>query len=1004
MQIDVRTSIHRFKKPLIWSGVVFAALVLLGFFALPPLVKSRLINKLSVALHREVSIQRVTVNPLTLSLTIRGFLIKDREVPDTFVSIDELFVNLEGIPALRAALIAKEMRITRPFLRLTRRQDNSYNFSDLFERSGTQEEPSGPPFRYSLNNIQVIDGSIDFWDEPKQKGHIVRDVNISVPFISTFPYQVDTFVEPNFSATIDNTRYALVGKAKPFARSRETIFDITIDNFDLAYYFPYVPLETGVRIPSGSMDARVHVSFLQQENGQRALTVKGNLAIKQLSIHDTQDSPLLKLPLLSISIVSAEPLARLFHLESVSLQSPEVDLRLNSNGALNVASLFPRGQQEEGQKGAAGEDTAPALSLVIDTVRLASGKISFSDLSRSAASEEEDDAEDEPAVDAGARESREPLTLKAEEIGLNVSGLSTKEGQRADASLSFRFNGKGKVVAKGSLTLQPIAAQLALEAKGIDLRPLQAYFTDRVKIIVTDGALSTSGTLTIRNQKGPGSQIAYKGKASLSAFSSLDKAREEEFLTWESLHLGELDVGYNPTYVHVNTVALSNFYARIILHPDGSLNLQRIVEARPAGPEPIPAAQPQVPATRASTPDKTGRDVQIRKVTLQGGRINFSDYAVKPNFSLNLVEMGGRISGLSSEETTLGDVELRGKLGQRAPIEIIGKINPLRKDLYVDLKVKTQDVELSPMTPYSGKYVGYTIQKGKLSFDLSYLIVKKKLDSQHTVFLDQLTLGDTVESPHATKLPVRLGIALLKDRNGEIHLELPVTGSLDDPQFSVWGIIIKIFINLLTKAATAPFALLGAAFGGGGEDLGYLEFDYGSVAIADPNLKKLDTLIKALYDRPSLKVEIEGHADVEEEKEAIKQYQFSRKLKIQKHNDRVKQGLPAVPLDDLKVEPNEYDKYLTAAYKVEKFPKPRNFLGFAKSLPVPEMEKLMLTHIQVRDDDLRALASQRAMNVKETILKSGKIEPARVFVVEPKSLSPERREKVRDSRVEFKLR
>jgi hypothetical protein len=364
--------------------------------------------------------------------------------------------------------------------------------------------------------------------------------------------------------------------------------------------------------------------------------------------------------------------------------------------------------------------------------------------------------------------------------------------------------------------------------------------------------------------------------------------------------------------------------------------------------------------------------------------------------------MGGRISGLSSEETSLADVELRGKLGQSTPIEIIGKINPLRKNLFVDLKAKTQDVDLSPMTPYSGKYIGYTIQKGKLSFDLSYLIDKRKLDSQHTIFLDQLTLGDHVDSPHATRLPVKLAIALLKDRNGEIHLELPVTGSLDDPKFSVWGIIIQILVNLLTKAATSPFALLGAAFGGG-EDLGYLEFDYGSVAITDQNLKKLDTLTKALYDRPSLKLEIEGHTDVEKDTEELRRQFFTRKLKVQKLNERVKQGMPAVPVDDLKVEPNEYEKYLTLAYKAEKFPKPRNFLGFAKSLPVPEMEKLMLTHIEIRNDALRSLASQRAIGVKDMILKSGKIEPARVFIIEPKSLSPERREKVRDSRVDFKI-
>jgi acylphosphatase len=351
----------------------------------------------------------------------------------------------------------------------------------------------------------------------------------------------------------------------------------------------------------------------------------------------------------------------------------------------------------------------------------------------------------------------------------------------------------------------------------------------------------------------------------------------------------------------------------------------------------------------------------------------------------------------------MADVELRGKLDDYAPLEITGKINPLKEDLYIDIKARFKDMELSPTTPYAAKYVGYTVEKGKLSFDLKYLIVKKKLESQNYIFLDQLTLGEKVESPHATKLPVKLAIALLRDRNGEVKLDIPVTGSLDDPKFSVWGIILKIIVNLLAKAATSPFALLGAIFGGG-EELSYLEFDYGVATIAETNTKKIDTLVKALSDRPALNLDIEGHVDLERDREALKQLLFQRKLKAQKLKEMVKKGTPALPVDQVKIEPKEYEKYLKMAYKEEKFPKPRNILGIAKDLPVPEMEKLMLTHIEIKESDLRSLASQRAMIVKDAILKTGKIESERIFIIEPKSLAPEKKEKLKDSRVEFKLK
>jgi len=533
---------------------------------------------------------------------------------------------------------------------------------------------------------------------------------------------------------------------------------------------------------------------------------------------------------------------------------------------------------------------------------------------------------------------------------------------------------------------------------------MQPYYTERVKILLTGGSISADGNVSVDAAKDRPVRARFRGEVSVNEFSSLDKALEEEFLRFASLHFGGVEVGYNPTSVVIREISLTDFYSRIIVNPNGTLNVQGIVAKEGAGGRDNASLAPAPAAAHADNAAQApGIPVRIDTVTLSGGAVNFSDRYIKPNYSASLVELGGRVSGLSSEESLRADVNVRGKLENSAPLEIVGKINPLAKDLFLDLKVDFRDMDLSPLSPYSGRFAGYGIQKGKLTLNLNYHIEKKKLDSENKVFLDQFTFGDPVESPDATKLPVRLAVALLKDRSGEIHLDLPVTGSIDDPKFSVWGVVWQIVKNLLVKVATSPFALLGAIFGGG-EELSYLEFDPGSSGIPASGAAKLGNLEKVLFDRPALKLDIEGHVDIEKDREGMRQLLFRRKVAAQKLADLAKTGQPAPALDNVRVEPAEYPKYLARAYKVEKFPKPRNIVGMAKDLPVPEMEKLMLTHLQVTDDTLRQLAVERASRVRDRLVASGKVEPGRIFLVEPKSLPPERKEKIRDSRVDFRLK
>ena len=367
-----------------------------------------------------------------------------------------------------------------------------------------------------------------------------------------------------------------------------------------------------------------------------------------------------------------------------------------------------------------------------------------------------------------------------------------------------------------------------------------------------------------------------------------------------------------------------------------------------------------------------------------------------------MVNLGGRISGLSSAADKLADVDLRGNLENQSPLRITGRINPLRDNLFADIKVSFTDIELSPLTPYSGTFLGYTVEKGKLFLDLKYHIENKKLDSENKVFIDQFTFGKKVESDKATALPVRLAIALLKDRKGEIHLDLPVTGMTDDPKFSVWGVVLQILKNLLVKAATSPFALLQSVFGGK-DDFSGVAFSPGSARLSDAERAKLLKLGQVLIDRPALKLEVSGFVDRERDPEGYRNELLTKKIKSEKFLALVKEkkALEGQSADNVEIPPQEYPALLKTVYRKEKFPKPRNFIGLVKDLPADEMKKLILTHTVVGDEALQGLARDRATVVRNFLITQGKLPPERIFEKKGDIFKAPAKEGESASRVEF---
>jgi len=959
----------RVSKVILSVVAVLAVIVIAAYFALPPFLKTFLVKTLSENLHREVALKQITVNPLRLTVTVDSFQVKEPGGTDTFIGFDSLFMNIDSLSIFRMTLIMKEIRLTNPTVRIVRRDDGSYNFSDLLPKEGETQEKKSPPPPFSLNNIHIENGTVEFWDGPKKTIHKAREINIRIPFVSDMPYYTDEYVTPYFSANINGGLYTIEGRTKPFADSRESSFDIEIKNLDIPYYLPYVPLKMNFKMLSGLLSTKTSISFIQHRDKKPSITIKGDTTLKDLAVDELDKQRLIRMPTLQVSAVSLEPFASVYHFSKIALSGPELVIRRNKSGKLNLLSLIP--PKKEVKK----KDEAP-VTLKIDDLGIEDGKIQFFD-----------------AVP--------PMEGRFDISGLSLKGshISTERNTKGNMSLSLRLDKTGVVTVAGPVGIDPLSANLAINVKSVNLSSVQPYIDDKMKVSITDGKVSTSGRVNLQAMEKDNLKMSFAGNILVANFATIDKVNAESLLKWKSLFFKNVQAGYNPLYLRISDISLTDFYARMIVLPDGTMNLQHITEEQT-----LEKPETTVPDKKTTEQaDKSPQEIQIGALSLQGGTIDFQDRYIKPNYAAKLAEIGGRVSGISSIASKTADVDLRGNLDYSALLEITGRIHPFPENLFIDLKTSFKDMDLSPLSPYSGKYAGYSIRKGKLSFDLQYLIVEKKLDSKNKIFLNQFNFGDPVESPQATKLPVRLAVALLKDRKGNIDLDIPVTGSLDDPQFSVWRIVIKVIGNLIEKAATAPFAMLGSLFGHG-EELSYVEFDDGSSAIGGANLKKVETLIKALHERPGLRLDIEGHVDMEKDKEGLKRNQLSAKLKAQKLKELIRHDQKAVPVDEVQINDDEYKRYLTLAYEAEKFPKPRTVLGMKKGLSVPEMEKLMITQLTVNDSDLRLLASQRAIQIKSLLLKDGTISADRIFVVEPKTLATDKKEKAKNSRVDFRLK
>ncbi|ASL46612.1 hypothetical protein bAD24_III04440 [Burkholderia sp. AD24] len=871
------------------------------------------------------------------------------------------------------------------------------------------ETAAAPPLDLAIKRFVLNDGTVNVHDEAAS-----RPVDVGLQKLAVTLTDFSTLANAPAHYTL-NTDFkdgaGSLGAAGAFGLVAKTASaKLDLKSLKLPLLQPYIDTATAAQVTDGALSATANIGANWAKAPVAVMLDDTQLDLQSLKLAARGGKqPLVALAQAQVSIKQVDVAARTADITSVETTGLSVDAQRLKDGSINLASLAGP-HEAEPQRTAIhavkkAQEQGPAWHYKIGELNLKDATANFTD-----------------------NTTPQPVRLSITPLQLKVQQISDDLSRPLPVDLQATLNRKGTLGVKGDVTATPLKVAVKVNANRLDAAAFEPYFGSKLNAVIASALLNANGELALSQTRSL--KANYRGDMALVDVRMLDKATSDPFAGWGSLALTNLKADYDErgTEVDAGKVTFTKFYGRVLLDAQGKLNLKDVVAHESGAPQsltrdksgadpvpltpqapavasaPVPAsvATPATPATvTAATPPQSPVKLHFGQLVLQQGRVTYTDNFIKPNFTANLVGITGTIGAFGTQSTTAAPVDVAAKLAANGPLSIRGTVNPLIAKPALDLTASAHDIELTNLTPYSAKYAGYPITKGKLNVDLHYKLDNDQLNANNHLFIDQLTFGDHVQNDTATKLPVRLAISLLKNSRGEIDVNLPVSGSLSNPEFSIGGLIWHAVLNLLQKAVTAPFSLIANAFGGSGEELGYVEFEPGSAKLTDADNKKLDTIVKALSDKTSVKMDLIGRVDPAVDEPALRTQYVDRLVKQQKIKDVVGNG-ESVDLSTVTVDPKDYDKYLSKAYKSADFKKPRNFVGLTKSLPDDEMKSAIAANAPIDEASLRQLAQQRAQSVQQYL--DGKIDSSRVFIVAPKLNADGIKDKGATTRVDFGLK
>ncbi|PYY95970.1 DUF748 domain-containing protein [Pseudomonas sp. TKO14] len=931
---------------------------LLGFLILPGIALRVANQQLANYATTPAHIQRIELNPFSLELTVWGLSIG--EPGKEQVAFERLYANLQLDSLWTRALHLADVELDQPKTEILFDKDGKLNLLALFKLPASEPTPSDPnakPFPVRIERIKLAGGYLHFQDlrpsEPIE--FIYNKLDFELKNLSTLP---DDSADMTLVATgPEGGQIDWSGNFSVIPLTSEGT--LKVSDGKMKAWWPYVRDAVPLVLEDGVVNLSTHYKFSLAKETELLLD-NTSISVAPFAIKAPDGRPLARLERLEVSETSVDLAKQQVIVGKIRSQKLETWAALEADGQLDWQKLFasqPAKPAPKPQPAAADSPKVAATpskpwQVLLKDVELRNYQVHLADRK----------AKPAVALDVG------PLNLDLKNFdSLNQSPFTLK--------LDTGLGKQGKVSASGEVNLNPITAKLKVQTKDIDLRIAQSYISPFIRLELRSGMLGSD--LAVDLKKVEPLTFSITGRAEVDQLHTLDTLKTRDFVKWKQVVVEGLNYQHGDS-LSISRVNLMQPYARFIINDDRTTNIDDLLIPQPAGAGGKPSGKS---APGSSKP----LGIHIGEIAINDGSANFADLSLTPNFATAIQQLNGHVGTIDSRQAKPADVDVKGKVDRYAPVTIKGSVNPFDPMAALDIATSFKRVELTTLTPYSGKFAGFRIRKGRLNLDLHYMITKGQLKAENKLVVEQLQLGEKVDSPDAVDLPIRLAVALLKDTDGKISIELPISGDLNNPQFSVMPIVWQTLRNLVLRAAEAPFKFIGGLISGGGsEDLSNVSFAPGSSELSKESESTLTTLAKALKERPTLRLEIEGTSAQSSDGPLIaeqrleREYQYNYYKILQRRGDKV----PA-QASLLQVPEGEKTPLLEGIYRTRlKQQPPAEWEQLSRDERSAKLREGLIKFWSGSEVLLRQLGQERASSIKDFLVDKGQLADDRVYFID----------------------
>ena len=941
-------------------GAVLIAIALysvLGFLILPG-IGLRLINQ-QLANYATVpaKLDRLEFNPFSLELTLWGLRVG--EPGKEQVGFERLYTNLQADSLWTKALHLAAVELDKPKTELLFNKDGTLNLTQLFKLPASEPVPADPeskPFPLRIDNIKLAGGYLHFTDmRPSEPIEFLYDsMDLELKNLSTLPD--------------DNADMTLVAAGPAGGRIDWTgtlsLVPITstgklkVTDGKMKVWWPYVRDALPLALEDGVLNFSTDYTLNLSKETEMVLS-NATASIAPLKIKAPDGRPLVRLERLEVSDTSVDLAKQEVVVGKINSQNLETWAAREKDGQLDWQKLF-----------ASQPEKTPAKTAEVVTVE-APKPAPVAPSKPWAVLLKDVDLRDY-RVHLADKEPKTPVALDVGPLNVKLKNFDSLNRSPFTLNLDTGVGKQGKLTASGDVNLSPVSARLKVTTKDIDLRIAQAYIDPFIRLELRSGMLGSDLAVDLKSTEPLAFTVA--GRAQVDQLHTLDTLKNRDFLKWQKLVLEDVKYQHGDS-LSLARVNLEKPYVRFMINDDRTTNIDDLLIPQPAG----------TTAAKSTASKEKPLGIHIGAIAINDGSANFADFSLTPNFQTAVQQLNGLIGTIDSRNPKPAPVNIAGKVDRYAPVTIKGSVNPFDPMASLDIATSFKRVELTTLTPYSGKFAGYRIRKGRLNLDLHYLITNGQLKAENKLVVEQLQLGEKVDSPDAVDLPIKLAIALLKDTDGKISIELPISGDLNNPQFSVMPIIWQTVRNLVLRAAQAPFKFIGGLINGGGaEDLGTVSFAPGSSELSPEAQKALTTLAQALKERPALRLEIEGTAAQSSDGPLIakdrleREFQYTYYKILQRRGEKVpaKAGLLTVP-------ESEKGPLLEGIYRTRlKQQPPAEWKDLSRDERAAKMTAALIDFWSKSEVLLRQLGQDRASSIKDYLVDKGGLADDRVYFID----------------------